>query len=122
MLMMASKLTLVRNGQNARIHHHSHMFNLDLERIKSASVKSMKRFGYISVFIILRLSIKGTHFLKTKTLSLVGYLQSKMKRNNGASLYESEKKEVSGYLKSIAEYRNRIRQMKHKIKEEEGIE
>ena len=36
-------------------------------------------------------------------------------------LEETEKKEVSGYLKVISEYRQKIRQMKHRIKEEEGI-
>src|SRR3989338_5261610 len=83
-IMIANKLSLVRNGHSARVHHYSHLFALDLDKVKASSVKNMKKFGYITVFVMLRLFIKSTHFLKTKTLSFINYMQEKMRKGHGS--------------------------------------
>ena len=50
-------------------------------------------------------------------------LKYKFKKNkNNLSREIAEKKEASKYLRVISEYRYKIRQIKHRIKEEEGIE
>ena len=120
--MISRKLILVRNGQTVNIRH-PHPFVPDLVKIKYFIFKGIKRVGYAVVFLTLRFFIKFSNFIKNRGKILTRELKEKFKRNNGNLLDETmQKKEVSRYLKVISEYRSKIRTIKHKIKEEEGIE
>lgn len=121
-IMIGRKLVLVRNGQVKEIKH-SHPFVPDLQKIKYLTLKGTKKFGYVALFAILRFFIKSSNFIKTNSIILIKRLKDKLKKNKNNTLGEiTEKKEVSKYLKVISEYRHKIRQMKRKIKKEEGIE
>ena len=120
--MVWRELVLVRNGQVTAVHH-SHPLVPDLRKIKYLTLKGIKRFSYVILFVTLKFFIKSSNFIKTRSMILIEELKNKLRKSNGNSLDETiEKKEVSKYLKVISEYRQKIRQMKHKIKEEEGIE
>jgi len=121
-IMIGSKLVLVRNGQVIKAQH-SHPFVPELQKIKHLTFKNAKKFGYTTLFVTLKFFIKSSNFIKTKSKILIKELKNKFKKNKDSPLDEIiEKKEVSKYLKIISEYRQKIREMKHKIKEEEGIE
>jgi hypothetical protein len=121
-IMIWRELVLVRNGQVA-IAQHSHPFVPELQKIKHLTFKNVKRFGYMTVFVTLRFFIRSSNFIKTKSKILLEELKKIIKKSNGQSLDETaEKKEISKYLKIISEYRQKIRKIKHRIKEEEGIE
>jgi len=119
--MISRKIVLVRNGQVVKIQH-LHPFVPDLIKIKHFTFKNTKKIGYTAVFLTLRFFIKSSNFIKNESKILIKKIESKLKKNKGEFLDETIKqKEVSKYLKVIGEYRQKIREMKHKIKEEEGI-
>ena len=121
-IMVWRELILVRNGQVA-LAQHSHPFVPELQKIKHLTFKGVKRFGYIALFVTLRFFIKSSNFIKTKSLILVKKIETKFKKNRNDNFDGAEnKREISKYLKIISEYRQKIKQMKHKIKKEEGIE
>ncbi|MCM2339437.1 MAG: hypothetical protein NDI62_03210 [Burkholderiales bacterium] len=122
-IMIWRELVLVRNGTIIKAQHYSHPFVLDLEKIKYLTYKNLKRFSYIALFVTLRFFIKSSNFLKTKGKITLEKLATKIRKSKlGRKSEALEKKEVSKYLRVISEYRQKIRQMKHRIKEEEGIE
>lgn len=122
-IMIWRELVLVRNGQVLKAQH-SHPFVPDLQKIKHLTFKNTKKFGYTTVFVIMKFFIKSSNFIKITSIILLKELKDKLKKHTNSSLLDekTEKKEVSKYLKAISEYRQKIREMRHKIKEEEGIE
>jgi len=121
-IMVWRELVLVRNGQVIATRH-SHPFVPDLQKIKHLTFKNGKKFGYVVVFVTLRFFIKSSNFIKTKSIVLTKEINNKLKKlRNNASDEIMEKREVSKYLKLISEYQQKIREMKNRIKEEEGIE
>ena len=120
--MIWRELILVKNGQVATVQH-SHPFVPDLQKIKHVTFKGTKKISYAVIFVTLRFFIKSSNFIKTKSIILIKELKNKFKKSDSNSSNDTvEKKEVSKYLKTISEYRQKIKQMKHRIKEEEGIE
>ncbi|MFA5095352.1 MAG: hypothetical protein WC447_01685 [Candidatus Paceibacterota bacterium] len=120
-IMIWRELVLVRNGQVATAQH-SHPFVPELQKIKHLTFKNIRRLGYLTIFVTLRFFIKSSNFLKITSKMLLEELKNKLKKNKNSSLDGTiEKKEVSKYLRIISEYQQKIRKMKHKIKEEEGI-
>ncbi len=119
-IMISLKLTLVRNGQIAKVQN-IHPFENDLEKIKHSTFKNTKKFGYMALFVTLKFFIKSSNFIKIKSKIFAEELKNKFNKNKNGD-ETTGKKEVSKYLKTISEYREKIRKMKHKIKEEEGIE
>lgn len=117
-LMIGRKLVLVRNGQAVKIQY-SHPFVPDIQKIKQLTFRGLKRTGYVVVFVSLRFFIKSSNFIKTKGVELAEELKRKFDNNKDGAI--EEKKEVSKYLRIISEYRQKIRKIKHRIKEEEGI-
>ena len=117
--MIGRKLVLVRSGEVIKIAH-PHPFTPEIQKIKKLTSKGFKRLAYILLFIILRFFIKSSNFVKTKSKMLMQKLIDRIQKRNKSS--GGQKKEVSKYLKTISEYRQRIRKMKNMIKKEEGIE
>ncbi len=121
-IMIWREMILVKNGQVATVKH-SHPFVPELQKIKHITFKSSKKFSYTLVFVTLRFFIKSSNFIKTRSIMLAKEIKNTFKKKNGMPIEEiEEKKEVSGYLKVISEYREKIREIKDRIKEEEGIE
>ncbi len=120
-IMVWRELVLVRNGQVTTAHH-IHPFVPDLQKIKYLTSKGTKKLSYLTLFVTLKIFIKSSNFIKTQSIILIKELKNKLKKNNENSLNERKGKEVSKYLKIISEYQQKIRKIKHRIKEEEGIE
>lgn len=120
-IMIWREMILVKNGQVATVKH-SHPFVGDLQKIKHITFKNSKKFGYTTVFVTLRFFIKSSNFIKTRSIMLAKEIKNVFKKKNGILIEEKEeKKEPSKYLKVISEYREKIREIKDRIKEEEGI-
>lgn len=119
--MIGRELVLVRNGQVAAVEH-SHPFVGDLQKIKDLTYKNTKKLGYVVLFITFRFFIKSSNFMKTKSIIVIEKIKDKIKKKNNTLTNKTTEKEVSKYLEVISEYRQKIRRIKHIIKEEEGIE
>ena len=124
-IMISRKLLLLSNIEG---HHHnsylgevliSDMF--DFDKLKKLTFKNGKKIGHATIWITLRIYIISSNFVNKKRKEIVVKVKNRLNRNRHNSITE-EKKEVSKYIKMISEYRQKIRKIKHKIKEEEGIE
>ena len=96
---------------------------ISLNEIKIVTIKKAKKYGYIILIITLRASIKTSHFVKSN----YGKAKTKIKSriNNSKLIHrnkEHKEKEVSHFLKMISDYKRRVKYIKHKIREEEGLE
>ena len=96
----------------------SDIFNSD--KIKHSAVRISKRTGHALIWILLRNYLVSIHFINKKSKEIWVKIKNGLHRNYQEKLKEN--KEVSKYIKIISEYQQKIRKMKHKIKEEEGIE
>jgi len=119
-IMLGRKLVLVRNGL-AESGEHFHPFVPDLIKIKYLTQKSVKRYGYLVLVATLRWHIRFSNLLKYQYQKIKTVLKEMTHKHitlQGDT--PPETREVSGFLKMISEYKHKIRNIKHKIKEEEG--
>jgi len=82
-----------------------------LEKIKDFTIKNLKKSGDMGLVLILRFYIRGSKSLKNKYKEIKNKIRMNYKNN--------EEKEISKFLKTVGDYKNKIRMMKHQIKEEE---
>lgn len=118
-VMIGRKLVLLQNGQitdnstaeeiSFGIHH--------FQKIKHLTIVNIKKYEHIVLVETLRLYVKTTNLLKNKYQAIKIKLKNIRKRNQA----NGEKKEISKFLKIIGDYKNRIREIKHKIKKEENL-
>jgi hypothetical protein len=124
MLMIVRKLLLINNIEEHHTHHVDEMFLhkiLDFKKIKYLTVENLKKIEHALIWIIVRTYLVSLNFINKKRKGIAIKIKSKLNRNYNDNILE-EKKEVSKYIKIISEYRQKIRKIKHKIKEEEGLE
>ena len=118
MIMLGRKLAKLEREQV--FNHQEVLFELPyLKEIKQLTIEGIKKHGYAGLVKVLRFHIQFSNFLKGK------YEKAKIKiknihvqNTNGDSL---GKKEVSKFLKIIGDYKQKIREIKHKIKREENL-
>jgi hypothetical protein len=121
--MIGRKLLLINDSEKHSLHLHpenllSDLFNFN--KLKDSTIKNSKKFIHILIWIILRTYILSLNFINKKRTEIVLRIKNKLNKNNTEN--SEGKKEPSKYIKMIAEYRHKIRRIKHRIKQEEGIE
>ena len=112
-VMIGRKLILLKRGQIQSTEKIS--FEIpNSEEIKYFAVKNTKRYGHLTLVLILRFSIQSSNFLKRK------HKEIKIKIENIINRYFPQKeKEVSKFLKMVSDYKNKITKIRNKIIEEE---
>jgi len=122
--MIGRKLVLLNNMEGHNTHNVTETFLseiLDFDKIKNTTIKNLRRVEHVLIWIILRTYLVSKNFVNKKSKEIVEKIKTRLNRNRQNHILE-EKKEVSKYIKVISDYRQKIRHIKHKIKEEEGIE
>ena len=124
-IMIGRKLLLLSNIEG---HHHNSYLGeilisdmLDFDKLKNLTLKNGKKLGHATIWVTLRVYIISSNFVNKKRKEIVVKVKNKLNKNRKNNIQE-EKKEVSKYIKIISEYRQKIKKMKHRIKEEDGIE
>lgn len=112
-VMIGRKLILLKRGQIESAEKIP--FEIpNSEEIKYFAVKNTKRYGYLTLVVILRFSIRSSNFLKRQ------YKEIKTKIGNTINKHFPQKeKEVSKFLKMVSDYKNKIAKIRNKIIEEE---
>ena len=116
-IMIGRKLVLLRNGQV--LAREEILFGIPhIEKVKDLFIKNLKKYGHISLVMTIRSYVRSTNLLKNK----YGEIKIKIRDMTQKSLHgnSSEKTEVSKFLKMILDYKRKIREIKHKIHEEEN--
>ncbi len=88
-----------------------------LKEIKQATARSIRRFSRTAVIAIIRFYVRSAKFLRDKYNAVKIKLENARRKNQ----VEGEKKEISKFFKIIAEYKRKIREIKHHIKKEEDL-
>ena len=114
-LMIGRKLVLLQNG--VVFQKETILKTPSLEEWKHLTITSIKKHGYTGLVATIRFYVRSTNFLKNKYQEV----KTKVKSINGKKLREEEQREVSGFLKMISEYKQKIRNIKDKVKEEENL-
>ncbi|HEU0085477.1 MAG TPA: hypothetical protein VFQ59_00780 [Candidatus Paceibacterota bacterium] len=116
-------MALVKKGaiSEEELYNIPNPFVDDIEKLKYSTRKNVKRYGYLSLFAILRVYIHTANYLKKKSIELAKKIESKLVQSKTEGTNE-EHKEANRHLKMVSEYLTKIRRMKKKIKEEEGLE
>jgi len=116
--MIGRKLLVLQNGQTT-FQDKAEIFLKPqyLETLKYSTIKATKKYSYLGLVMIIRIYFRSMNFLKDRyqmAKTKIKNIYHKNQNNDG-------KKEVSKFLKMISEYKQKIRAIKHKIKEEEKI-
>ncbi len=115
-VMIGRKLAVLEHEQV--LNHQDVLLELPyLKEIKNITVQNIKKYGYTGLVTMLRLYIRFTNFLKDKYKEV----KTKIRNMSRESQANGEKKEISKFLKIIGDYKNKIREIKHKIKKEENL-
>ena len=124
-LMISRKLLLINNTEGHSINHQNELLIsgiLDFDKIKKSTIKNIKKTIHTLIWVTLRTYIVSINFINKKRKEIVIKIKNKFRKHHHEIDEAEEKKEVSKYIKIISEYRQKIRTIKNKIREEEGIE
>lgn len=115
--MVARKWFLVKGTDQNHHLEHSILEPFDFDKLKYLVIKNLKKTAHILLWIFLRVYILSIDFINKKKNKILTIIKTKFNKYK-----KEENKEASKFIKIISEYRHKIKKIKHKIKEEEGIE
>ena len=114
--MIGRKLTILEHEQI--LNQEEILFELPyFKKIKHFTVENIKKNGNILLVATVRFYVRGANLFKNKYEEIKIKIKNKSMKNN----INGEKKEISKFLKIIGDYKNKIREIKHKIKKEENL-
>ncbi len=115
-IMIGRKLVLLQNGQVSS--NEEVTFEVPhLEKVKHFTIENIKKYEHIILVKTVRLYVKGINFFKNKYQAVKIKIKDRRMKNN----LNGENKETSKFLKIIGDYKNKIREITHKIKKEEDL-
>ena len=120
--MIGRKLLMLQNGQiSYRDSAETFLKAQYFEELKHSAIKTIKKHRYTGLVTIVRVYLRSSNFIKDKyekvKIKIINLFYKKTDSNNKIK----EKQEVPKFLRIISEYKNKIREIKHKIKEEENL-
>ncbi len=115
-VMIGRKFVLLKSGQVVGVSETS-LEVPHLEKVKHLTIANIKKYEHIILEKIVRMYVKSTNAVKNK----YGELKAQIKNKSMAKNINGENKEASKFLKIIVDYKNRVREMKHRIKKEENL-
>ena len=115
--MIGKKLVMSPEGHIG--HRNTNLKDSYVEELKYSVIKSSKKYGYVALVASVRFYVHSISFIKRNYV----VAKTKIKNTLDKRLKKSvvEKREVSGFLKMISEYKHKIRKIRHQIKEEENL-
>jgi len=121
--MISRKLLMLQNGQiTYQDKTEAFLRTQYLEELKHSTIKTIKKHSYLGLVIIIRLYFRSINFLKSKYQEIKIKAKEKLSKNKSRLNSDLPKKqEENKFLKMISEYKQKIRAIKHKIKEEEKV-
>lgn len=117
--MIGRKLMMVKNGQIEVSHTGS--FEIPyLEEAKYATIENIKKYEHILLVEIVKFYVQFSTFVKN-TYRAIKIKLSNIHIKQHPNGEVSERAEVSKFVKFVSGYTRKIKEIKHKIKEEENL-
>lgn len=114
--MIERKLLMLQNGKLPYDGKDSFL-ETPYEEWKELAIRNVKKHGYTGLVAMIRYYVISANYLKNKYEQAKTKVKSLSKKN----LSVEEKIEVNGFLKMITEYKQKIRDIKDRVKEEENL-
>lgn len=114
-IMIMKRVFLIRTGSRIIINDDPYL--PPIHEVRHIFVKNTRQYSLIILSIILRTSIRTYIILKRKGSEISSKIINKY--NKSTAKLAPEKREVNRFLKGISEYKNKIKNLKEKIIEEE---
>ncbi len=115
--MVGRKLVLLKNGNITTTEENETEF-LNLKELKQVTFQNIRKYEHMVLVTVLRFYIRSINFLKVAYEKIETKIKNIRRKRQKDS---SEKVEVSKFLKVVSEYKQRIREIKHRIHEEENL-
>ncbi|MDD5721182.1 MAG: hypothetical protein PHT16_01905 [Candidatus Pacebacteria bacterium] len=120
--MIGKKLLMLQSGQISYNDNEETFLKAQyFEELKHSAVKTIKKHRYTGLVTIVRIYVRSSNFIKNKYEQVkikIKEIYCKKIRSNSVI---KEKQEVPKFLKIISEYKQKIREIRHKIREEENL-
>lgn len=91
----------------------------ETHEVRRITVRSLKRYGYVILVISIRSYIKSSDFIKEKYGKLKYRIISNIDKRMNKGVVSEEAKEPSKFLKMVSEYKNKVKEIKDRIREQE---
>jgi len=115
MIVMIGRKVLLKTEPTAVIHEDIFLIQTpNPTELKHVLTKKLREYSYIILVSTIRTSIRTSKLIKSKYQQILNKI---IKRHQTE---EINKREVSGFLKKISEYKSKIRKIKDQIVEEEN--
>jgi len=117
--MIGKKLILLKNG---KIEHTERvLFDIpNLDQVKNVTVKNSKRYGYVILVETIRFYVRASILIKYIYFKTKKKIKEIYHRYFPQKIKENKEKEVSKFLRMVSDYKNKIKNIKDKIIEEEN--
>lgn len=89
-----------------------------VDEIKYITIKKIKEYGYVVLLSSIRLSMKSTHLVKKASKEVAEIVKNSLLKGSKES---ENPKEVSKFLQLVTDYKHKLKKIKRKIREEEGL-
>lgn len=89
-----------------------------MDEIKYVTVKKMKEYGYVVLLSSIRMSMKSSHIVKKASKEVAQIVKKTILKKNPES---EDPQEVSKFLQLVGDYKRKLKKIKKKIREEEGL-
>ncbi len=118
-LLVGRKMLVLKHSQYSAPADFDFLIEIpDFDELKNAFHKKSRRYGYIALVLTIRTYVITSHVLKRKSETLWQWLKRRLaKKNHPKAAHDIDNK----FLTRISEYKKRIRRIKERIKEEEGL-
>ncbi len=119
-LMIGRKLALVKNGAAAAPRPALPEIP-DFQEMKFIIAKRARTWSFVLLVVTIRLYVRSAKFLRRESDNIAGKIRSKF-RKSAVTAEAEETQEVSKFLKMISDYKQRVKRIKKRIKDEESDE
>ncbi len=115
--MVGRKIVLIKSGR--AVVQEEIPFEIPyFKEARHFAFEYLKKIEHLSLVLLLRLYFRFANFIKYA----YGAVKNKLKNLGKKSHIIIEQPEASKFLKMVSDYKHRVREIKHKIKEEEEKE
>lgn len=121
MVLLGRKVTLLRSGADQINGDGFHPLLPDMLRVREWSKQGLKKYGYLLLAVVMRVYFRLVNFLKSRYEASKSAISAKFNKGaNGIPTDGVSQPEASGFMKMMSDYKHKIRNLKHRIKEEEN--
>ncbi len=122
MLLIGRKIFALRGGSYDIPKNFEFVIDVpDFDHVLKLIRQKSRRYGYVTLIILIRIYVVSVHAIKKYSRKLWFWIKQKVLGFKTQGKVVKASREANKFLLKVGEYKDRIRKIKDKIKEEEGL-